>query len=439
MYNLNPMQNNNHTTVSFHTIGCRLNQYETAVLRNSFENKGFSIVSSDAPADIVVINTCTVTEKSDTDTRQYINKMIRRNAAVKIALVGCQVQLQKDVLKQLPHVHWVIGNKRKFDLPSIIKDSDHPMILVPAMGKPESFKMETFGIDTEHTRANLKIQDGCDNFCTYCEVPFARGRARSREFDDIVKEAHVLAEAGHKEIILTGINVGKYQDKKRTIVDVVKVLEGVPKLKRIRISSIEPTNILDSLIDYMAKKTKLCRYLHIPIQHGNDAILKLMARKYNVEQVKDLILKAHETIPDICIGTDIIVGFPGETDSQFEETYKLLKQIPVNYFHVFSFSKRNMAKAKEYAGQVSISEIQQRSAKLRGLGQRKRRQFYEQMIGKKVSVLFEQAKEGQWQGLTDNFIQVHVSSIKDLNNQIHLVQLKHVHGQAIHGQLIEKD
>lgn len=429
---------NNKITISIHTIGCRLNQYESAVLRNSFAEQGFEVISAKKPANIAVINTCTVTEKSDTDTRRFINRLIRLNPKVKIALVGCQAQLQKNILKKLPNVNWVIGNLKKFSLAKIVQDYKTKDLYIDAspIGKSTSFRQETYGIDTEHTRANLKIQDGCDNFCTYCEVPYARGRARSREFNDIIKEANVLVDAEHKEIILTGINVGTYQFNKKTIIDVIKTIEKIPKLKRIRISSIEPTNILEELIDYMSKKTKLCRYLHIPIQHGNDNILKLMKRKYSVEKLYRVINDAFQKIPDICIGTDIIVGFPGETDEHFEETCNLMKTLPVNYFHIFSFSKRHLAKAKDFSGQVSISVIQKRSAKLRALSQRKRKLFYERMLGKTVSVLFEQKKNNYWQGVTDNFIQVKVFSNKDLKNIVRRVKLISVQGQSINGKLL---
>lgn len=423
------------TTISFHTIGCRLNQYETAVLRNSFAANNFKIVPIEKPADITVVNTCTVTENSDTDTRRFVNRLIRLNPMVKIALVGCQAQLQPDTLKKLPNVRWVIGNAEKFDLSTIVADGriTKPYVNVKPIRRQESFQMKTYGIDTEHTRANLKIQDGCDNFCTYCEVPYARGRARSRDFNDIIKEATILADAGHKEIILTGINIGAYQCQQKTLLDVIKALEKIQKLKRIRISSIEPTKVLEELVAYMRQKTKLCRYLHVPFQHGHDDILKLMKRKYTINQLNAVIAQAFETVPDICIGTDVIVGFPGETDTHFEETYNLLKILTVRYFHVFSFSKRTNAKAKEFPGQVNEAIIQQRSAKLRALSQRKRRLFYESMIGKTVSVLFEQQKGEWWHGLTDNFVQVKISSNKNLKNVIRRVQLLSIDSHAVTG------
>lgn len=425
--------------ISFHTIGCRLNQYESAVLCNSFKQKNYHIVSSKIPADIAVVNTCTVTEKSDADTRRFVNRLIRLNPKVKIALVGCQAQLQHNILKHLPNVQWIVGNLNKLNLEKIIRDveSVKTHVDVSEVRPRDSFRMPVFGIDRAHTRANLKIQDGCDNFCTYCEVPYARGPARSRDYNDIIEEAKVLAASGHKEIILTGINVGTYQDHRQTLIDVIKKIEEIPMLKRIRLSSIEPTKILNELIDHISCSKKICRHLHIPIQSGHDHILKRMKRHYSVDHLKHTMTTAFETIPEICIGTDIIVGFPGETDNHFQETYNLLRSLPINYFHVFSFSKRDNAKAKNFAAHVPSIIIQKRSAKLRALSQRKRRRFYEQMLGKTVSVLFEQQKKGQWRGLTDNFLQVGVTSEKDLKNKIRRIKLNHISGQVINGKLIE--
>jgi len=426
--------------ISFHTIGCRLNQYETAVLRNTFGDGRYRIVSSDRPADIAVINTCTVTERSDTDARRLVNRLVRLNPDVRIALVGCQAQLQKDVLRRLPHVRWVIGNREKFALVRIIGEDQGQgarrlVVSVPPIGRPGPFRMPAYGIDPTHTRANLKIQDGCDCFCAYCEVPYARGPVRSREFSDIVREARVLADAGHKEIILSGINVGRYHFKNRTIVDVIKALEDISRIRRIRISSIEPTDILKDVIQYMRAPTKLCRYLHVPVQHGHDAILKKMGRRYSAEDFRETVLSAKERVPDLCIGTDVIAGFPGETDAHFEEMCKFLRGLPMEYFHVFSFSRRKRARAKDFGHQVPAGEIQERSRRLRALGKRKRRTFYERVLGMTVSVLFEQKKQGFWHGLTDNFIHVKVLSDKNLKNRIRRVRLQDVQGEWVIGEL----
>ena len=245
--------------IFLHTIGCRTNQCETAILRNLFTNAGFIIVLDPREADIALINTCTVTEKSDLDTRKTINRLINKNPHVKIALTGCQAQLQPQILKKMPNVRWIIGNNEKFHLPQILlQDNTETLILTPDNDSTEPFITPGVGIDSEHTRANIKIQDGCDNFCTYCEVPYARGRARSRIFDDILKEAQILVNSGHRELVLTGINIGAYNFNNKNLIDLIKSLERITNLKRIRISSIEPTGILAPLIDYMKNSAIIC-------------------------------------------------------------------------------------------------------------------------------------------------------------------------------------
>ncbi|MEI7998865.1 MAG: MiaB/RimO family radical SAM methylthiotransferase, partial [Candidatus Omnitrophota bacterium] len=301
--------------ISFYTLGCRLNQSETASIQNSFEASGYQVVAFDEPSDIVVINTCTVTEGGDSDTRRLVNKANRINPNARIALVGCQAQVQKEKLGEMPNVRWIVGNNRKMDLVAVFKEHPDPQtaaVVTPVIDR-EPFTQLTASIDRQHTRANIKIQDGCDFFCSFCEIPFARGRARSRVFEDILLEARALAAAGHKEIVLTGINVGTYTNDGKTLLDVIAKLERIDELKRIRISSIEPTTIPTELFDHMGKG-KLCRYLHIPLQSGSDDVLTQMNRKYSTKEFSAFIEVAHQKVSQICIGTDVIVGFPGETE-----------------------------------------------------------------------------------------------------------------------------
>ncbi|MCK5580125.1 MAG: tRNA (N(6)-L-threonylcarbamoyladenosine(37)-C(2))-methylthiotransferase MtaB [Candidatus Omnitrophica bacterium] len=426
------------TKISFYTLGCRLNQSETSVMQNQFESHGYQVVDFYQPSDIVVVNTCTVTKHGDNDTRKIVHKIQRVNPQAQIALIGCQAQTQKEILAEMPNVKWVVGNARKMELPEIIRDetaSDHPVIVAPTIPR-ESFTIPAAGIDRQHTRANIKIQDGCDSFCSFCEIPYARGRARSREFDDILKEARVLVDAGHKELVITGINVGHYAYKGKGIVDVVSALDDVAGIERIRISSIEPTTIPDTLIQKMKTKTKLCRYLHIPMQSGHDDILQLMKRGYRIEDFLSLIQRIHSDVPEICIGTDVIVGFPGETDEHFKTTYHHLKSAPINYFHVFSYSKRKMAKAKKLADPVDPATIQERSHILRELRDRKRQAFYELFSGTTQTVLFEQKKDGFWAGLTDNYIRVKTKSTQTLENQLVDVKLDNIEHNFISGTIV---
>jgi len=421
--------------IAFYTFGCRLNQAETAIIRNSFRD-AYEIVGIEEPADIVVINTCTVTENGDADTRHLVSKINRLNPQTRIALIGCQAQVQKKRLADLPNVYWVVGNAKKFDLASILEETENilrPQVITPTISR-HAFTIPIAGIDLTHTRANLKIQDGCDFFCSFCEIPYARGRARSREFNDILKEAHLLAKAGHQEVVLTGINIGTYSDGGKTIIDVIDALEEIDLIKRIRISSIEPTTIPMRLIDKMVQKSKLCRYVHIPLQSGHKDILKKMERKYTVEEFSDFVQMAFAKVPDICIGTDVIVGFPGEEEKEFSATYELLRELPIHYFHVFSYSKRMLAKSRLYKEEVSVSVIQKRSEILRNLSHRKRRLFYESQLEKIYDVLFENKKNGFWVGLTANYIRVCAESHQDLSNTFISIRLKTINGSSVVGE-----
>lgn len=423
-------------TISFYTLGCRLNQSETAVLERCLEADGFKIVDFNAPADVVVINTCTVTENGDRDTRRLVNKINRVNPKTRIALVGCQAQIQKEKLTRMPGVRWVVGNARKMDLAVILRAhaDDEPQVIAPAIPRG-SFTVPLAGIDSRHTRANIKIQDGCDFFCSFCEIPYARGRARSREFNDIIVEAKALAAAGHKELVMTGINAGTYRQNGRALVDVIDALEQIDGIHRIRISSIEPTTISQRIIEKMARGSKLCRYLHIPLQSGSNQILKAMKRKYTAEEWIDFIEAAHARVPQICIGTDIIVGFPGEGERQFEESVACLRDRPVHYAHIFSYSKRSMARSRRLPDEVPAPEIQRRSRILRELSARKRRMFHESLRGTTQKVLFEQKKNELWTGLSDHYARVLVSSDKPLANQVVDVKITGSNEKMIFGEI----
>ena len=285
--------------IAFYTFGCRLNQAETAIMQQSFDGNAVHVVDWKDQPDVLIVNTCTVTENGDADTRKLVNKVRKINPDVQIALVGCQAQVQKEKLLTLPNVKWVVGNEKKMDIADIVKSADAdaaPQLITPTIQR-KSFTIPFVGFDHLHTRANLKIQDGCDFFCGFCEIPYARGRARSREFDDLLNEARHLAESGHHELILTGINIGTYAYEGKTLVDVINALSEIEALWRIRISSIEPTTIAEEIVQKLAEPGKLCRYLHIPIQSGSDDILKAMNRKYNVAEFAEFIDFAYRPKP----------------------------------------------------------------------------------------------------------------------------------------------
>lgn len=425
------------TSISFYTQGCRLNQSETATLEQQCRADGFKVSSFKEGAEIVVINTCTVTENGDADTRRLVNKIHRQHPASKVALIGCQAQILKEKLSDLPNVSWIIGNQDKMALPNILLQNKAPLtpyIHTPKITK-DTFSQQTPGIDNKHTRANIKIQDGCNFYCAFCIIPFARGPARSRDYHDIIREAQLLSEAGHKEIVLTGINLGTYLHEMRTITDVLKGLEKVPGLERIRISSIEPTTIPMSVINRIGQQeSTICRHLHVPLQAGSETILKAMNRHYTINEFKQFMDSALIAIPDCSFGTDIIVGFPGETNSLFDEAVDFVKQQAFSYLHVFSYSERTMARSRKMEGKIAAGEVKRRSQVMRDLSSQKQSAFYSSFIGKTVNVLFEQLKNGYWTGLTDNYIKVHVKSKSELKNQILPVKLQQLKNGALIGE-----
>ena len=406
--------------VRVETQGCRLNQSESAALEQLFQKEGFTVTHSvKDPADIAVINTCTVTENGDADTRKLIRNYTKENPSIKIALIGCQSQIHKDELLLLPNVQWVIGTSQKMQSHSIIKstlDSETPIVKIEKINaKP--FTINTTSIDRKHTRANLKIQDGCDFYCSFCVIPFARGPARSRVYEDIIREAIELADTGVKELVLTGVNIGTYQYKDKTFMDIITGLSNIDSIKRIRISSIEPTTIPDELIYAMRDNDKVCRHLHIPLQAGSNHILKAMARKYSIQDFRHYIDWVYKTVPDICIGTDIIVGYPDETNAHFDHTIANIMTMPIHYMHVFSYSERKLARSRKKKN-IAPEEIKRRSKILRTLSKKQKTNYTKRFLNTPLSVLMEQEKNDFWIGTTDNFIKVKTKSSIPLKNTL---------------------
>lgn len=422
--------------ISFYTLGCRLNQAETAALQNRFSDEGYEIVDFKEPADVVVINTCTVTEKGDHDTRRLVQRIHRAQARARIALIGCQSQMQGEALCRLPGVSWVAGNAVKMELPEIIRSHSEgpPLLIAPPPGRGR-FTMPAPAIDRSHTRANLKIQDGCDFFCSFCEIPYARGRSRSREFDDLMGEARQLIAAGHREIVLTGVNIGTWAEEERRLIDLLEAMTLLPGLERLRISSIEMTTVPEKLFRLMLNNN-VCRFLHVPAQSGCDTILKAMHRRHDAAQFAELVRRAATEVPDICLGTDILTGFPGETESHFAETFDLLDALPLAYFHVFSYSERSRARSRHLPGKVSEEVKAERSARLRGLSLKKRHAYFRRFLGTRQLVLFEEEKKGIWSGVTDTFIRVRVRSAEPLHNQLRPVHLEKIEELSVFGTLV---
>ncbi len=425
------------TKVSFFTLGCRSNQAETAILKELFKRKGFQLVAPGSPADIVVINSCTVTAQGDREARKIINRCQGYNAQVRVAVVGCQAQVQKKEIFQWPHVCWVVGNAKKMLLADIVSDdlkASECLVVAPIRRVP--FVMPHLTEFGSRVRVNLKIQDGCDNFCAYCEVPFARGRSRSRVFEDVVGAAEDAARQGHQEIVLTGINLGLYDHAGKSLLDVIGAIEKIREIKRIRVSSLEYSPGLVSLASLMQSSHKLCRFLHVPIQSGCDKILRRMGRQYSCHDVAALVRAFQKKVPGIMMGTDVIVGFPGETEKDFEQTYAFLEQQPFHYFHVFSYSDRQRARSCSFKGHVALPEIERRSRVLRMFSQRKRMAFINGLVGDVVPVLFEHKKEDHWVGHTDNYVTIKANSSMNLRNQIVLVKVVGIDVDAAKGEVL---
>lgn len=422
-------------TILFHTQGCRLNQAETASLEQQFEQKGFKAVKNTKEADIALVNTCTVTENGDTDTKRLVRKLSSENPNIKIALIGCQSQILKEKLLSLQNVHWVIGNAEKMNAANLISThTDIKPLLSVEKIKREPFTLNSAKKDNKHTRANLKIQDGCDFYCSFCVIPFARGPARSRVFEDLIREAIDLVDRGHKEIVLTGINLGTYSYEEKDLTAVIQALSHIKGLHRIRISSIEPTTIPQTVIEELKTNPLCCNYLHIPLQSGSQEILEKMDRKYNLKEFREFVSMVEKEIPKICIGTDIIVGFPGETKAHFDETMATFLTSPLHYAHVFSYSERSFARSKKLDFQVPATEIAKRSEALRKASLKKHQTFLDQFIGSTLEVLVEQEKQGLWNGLSSNYCRIKFNSDKkNLKNELIEIKIEKREGQSLIG------
>ena len=430
--------------VAFYTAGCRLNQSETAVLADRLTKMGYQKVAYGEATDLLVLNTCTVTENAEADCRRVIRRTLRRSPKAFVAVTGCYAQTGTNALQRLPGVDLVLGNQYKMTLPDYLEEMPRVQKLSTtfvrhsgSMGR-EDFVQDGVG-EYETTRANLKIQDGCNFMCSFCLIPFARGRERSRLLDDAVREAERLVERGHQELVLTGVNIGRFTNGPRGLLDLIQRLEAIPGLARIRISSIEPTTIPPALLEYMSTSQKLCRFLHVPLQSGHDEILSAMNRRYSVKEYRDWVERVVQKIPDVCVGTDVLVGFPGETDRQFSATCRLVRELPLAYAHVFSYSTRQGTPAARFNRPVPQAVIKARSQRLSRLSRIKRGQFYQRFLNQDCLVLFESiGRDGLWTGVTDNFIRVGVASSGSLANQIRRVRLTGAMERVALGTLVDE-
>lgn len=412
--------------VAFYTLGCKLNFSETSTIGRSFKEMGFETVKPIEKADIYVINTCSVTDHADKKCRQVIKKFIKTNPNAFIVVIGCYAQLKPKEISEIPGVDLVLGTNEKFNIHKYIDHLEkkgtgemHPCEVESVKDFQSSYSMG------DRTRCFLKIQDGCDYFCTYCTIPYARGGSRNMSISDTVKEAEKVAEQGAKEIILTGVNIGDFgQSTNENFFDLIKELEKVKGIERFRISSIEPNLLSNEIIEFVAHSKKFVNHFHIPLQAGSNHVLKLMKRRYNRELFAQRITKIKELTPDAFIGVDVIAGSRGEREEDFLDAYNFINELPISQLHVFPYSERQGTKALEIKETVQPEDKKKRAKMFQILSEKKLRAFYQSFIGTNASVLFEDYNnDGTMYGFTENYIKVEIEYNPNLSNRIAEVTL----------------
>lgn len=421
--------------VAFYTLGCKLNFSETSTIARSFKDEGFERVDFSETADIYVINTCSVTENADKRFKTIVKQAQKVNPDAFVAAIGCYAQLKPEELADVNGVDLVLGATEKFKITDYLNDlSKNDFGEVHSCEIEEAdFYVGSYSIG-DRTRAFLKVQDGCDYKCTYCTIPLARGISRSDTMTNVLKNAREISEQGIKEIVLTGVNIGDYgkgefgnKKHEHTFLDLVTELDKVEGIERLRISSIEPNLLKNETIDLVSKSRAFVPHFHVPLQSGSNDILKKMKRRYLRELYTDRVSKIKEVMPHACIGVDVIVGFPGETEEHFLETYNFLNTLDISYLHVFNYSERDNTEAAEMEGIVPKNVRAKRSKMLRGLSAKKRRAYYEQQLGSKRTVLFEgENKEGYIHGFTENYVKVKTPWNPELVNTLHEVKLTNI-------------
>ena len=427
-------------TVAFYTLGCKLNFAETSTISRALEQEGFQKVSFPETADLYVINTCSVTDNADKKFRSVVRQVQRINPEAYIAVVGCYAQLQPDEIASIPGVDLVLGATEKFNITAYLEDLEkqeagqvHSCEISQA-----DFYVSSYAIG-DRTRAFLKVQDGCDYKCTYCTIPLARGISRSDSLDNILLKAAEIAGKGIREIVLTGVNIGDYgkgefgnKKHEHTFLELIQGLDKIPGIERLRISSIEPNLLQNEIIDFVAESRVFVPHFHIPLQSGSNTILKAMRRRYLRELYVERVARIRSVMPDACIGVDVIVGFPGETEELFQETYNFLQALDISYLHVFTYSERPDTPAASMAGTVGQGERKKRSKMLRSLSSKKRRAFYTSQLGTVRTVLFEgENKKGYIHGFTENYVKVKTPWDPGLVNTVHPVRLEGIDADGL--------
>ncbi len=417
-------------TVAFHTLGCKLNFSETSTIARSLEHAGYARVDLDARPDLFVLNTCSVTENADKKCRQFIQKARQANPDIYVIVTGCFAQLKPQAISESPDVDLVLGANEKFDIAGYIESMERTdgkaTVHAGNIKKAREFvPAYSYG---DRTRTFLKVQDGCDYFCSFCTIPLARGRSRSASVADTLTKAREVARTEVREVVLTGVNIGDFgKGAEETFYDLIRELDRIEGIDRFRISSIEPDLLSPDIIRFVAASEKFVPHFHIPLQSGSDKILGFMRRRYDTALYQQRVEMIRELMPDCCIGVDVITGTPGEGEAEFLETYEFLNRLDVSYLHVFTYSERANTKAAKMEGAIPWEVRKERSKMLRILSQKKKRAFYEQQQGKQGLVLFEaQDHEGYINGFTKNYVKVKLPYNPDLINQVHRVSLDEV-------------
>ncbi len=424
-------------TVAFHTMGCKLNFSETSTISRDFIQQGFKKVNYRDKADIYVINTCSVTENADKEARKLVRQAKRRNPDSSVAIIGCYAQLKPDEIANLDGVDMILGAEEKFNILNHIDKmamSQDTTVFNSSIENLKNFK-PSYSIG-ERTRSYLKVQDGCDYTCSFCTIPLARGKSRNADVITTIQKAREIESYGVKEIVLTGVNVGDFgSNGDETFLDLISKLDDLENIERIRISSIEPNLLNEEIIEFCCSSNLFMPHYHMPLQSGSNKLLKAMRRRYDREHYRHKVNLIKSLDPSACIGADVIVGFPGETDDDFLDTYNFIKDLDLAYLHVFSYSERENTDAKNYENSVPKTKRAERSKVLRNLSNKKRQNFQEEYLNRARDVLFESMKGGYAFGYSDNYIQVKVPGSPELINSIHSVNLKKVNGEVVLGEL----
>jgi threonylcarbamoyladenosine tRNA methylthiotransferase MtaB len=421
-------------SVAFYTLGCKLNFSETSTIARSLMEDGYQKVAFQASADVYVINTCSVTDHADRKCKKVVKEALRHNPNAFVAVIGCYAQLKPQEIAKIPGVDMVLGAAEKFNINAYIGDGFKKEQAIVHEGKiKEVLDYHASYSIGDRTRTFLKIQDGCDYFCAFCTIPLARGKSRSDTIENVVKQAHEIVDQGIKEIVLTGVNTGDFGVQTgETFFGLLQALENVDGLKRIRISSIEPNLLSNEIIDFAASSTKIVPHFHIPLQSGSDEILKAMRRKYDTALYASRIQHIKEKMPNACIGVDVIVGFPGETDEEFLKTYQFLNELNISYLHVFPYSERSNTTANKMPGKVLLRNRNERVQQLQILSEKKKRFFYESQLGSTQSVLWEaENNANSLFGFTENYVKVKTTYDPMLINEITKVELQSIDEEMI--------